>query len=148
MLSACVHAPQGDSTNLVPVIQRRPSYVDSVAVARRVGSLLVVVRAVNRPAETISNVQVVLRDSLQRDVRKGLSDVRGVVVFDNVPVATYTVRLLAIGFVGFSTRARVTGGCRTDVEAYLTLAFTGIGAMPAVTAPRATMTLCDPGARE
>ena len=113
------------------VILRRTSWEDPELAAKGLGRMEVVVRVADRPAQTIQQALVDIRLVGEGNAsKKVLTDQSGVARFDSIAIGTYQLTVRAIGYETARSEATVSGGCRTDVEAYLGIFTIGIAPPP------------------
>jgi len=113
------------------VILRNTSWEDAELAAKGLGRMEVVVRVADRPAQTIQQALVEIGLAGERNAsKKVLTDQSGVARFDSIAIGQYRLTVRAIGYGNARSEATVSGGCRTDVEAYIGRAAIGIAPPP------------------
>jgi hypothetical protein len=113
------------------VILRNTSWEDPELAAKGLGRMEVVVRVADRPAQTIHQALVDVRLVADGNLsKKVLTDQNGVARFDSIAVGRYQLTVRAIGYANARSEVTVSGGCRTDVEAYIGISAQGIAPPP------------------
>jgi hypothetical protein len=107
------------------------SWEDPELAAKGLGRMEVVVRVVDRPAQSVQQALVSIdrTDDLTPAKRK-LSNEKGVVEYDSIAVGTYQLLVRAIGYASARAEIPVSPGCRTDVEVYIGRQAIGLGVPP------------------
>ena len=120
-------------------IVRRESFEDADLAQRGLGRLEVAVRSTDRPTQSLPEALVLVRPG-SRDINK-ITDQQGLARFDSLPVGDHALVVKRLGYIETRIMVRIQPGCRTDVEAYITVAAIGLHESP-LTPSRVTMTLC------
>jgi hypothetical protein len=124
-------APRESGYRPPEVILRNTSWQDPELAARGLGRLELVVRAGDRPTQTVANAYVNVRLAGTGNAWKQLvADAQGVARLDSIVVGRYELTVRAVGYGSARSEATVSPGCRTDVEVYIGLAAVGIAPPP------------------
>lgn len=120
-------------------IVRRESYEDADLARRGLGRLEVAIRSTDRPTQSLPQALVLVRAG-SREIDR-ITDQQGLARFDSLPVGDHDLLVKRLGYIETRVMVHITPGCRTDVEAYITVAAVGIHETP-LTPSRVTMTIC------
>jgi hypothetical protein len=142
-VSACVGRSgiSPSAARLSGTIVRANSYEVASLRARGLGHLVVVVRSVEHPSESLYPASVTFQQLPAGVAQRVFTDARGIVRFDSIPVGEYSVAASALGHSNLRISTAVLGGCRTEVEIYVGQQFIGIAPPPPMPA-RYTVTTC------
>ena len=133
-------APSAVSAPGPTIILRETSFQDADLAARGRGRFEVVVRATDRPTQVLREAQILIRVSA-RDTVRLMTDQQGLARFDSLPIGDHEMLVRRIGYGVARAVVPIKPGCRTDVEAYVTVSMIGIDPPPPMPG-RVTITTC------
>lgn len=132
MCGACHHAamPSLEQKISPPTfVQRVDQRRDSVQAARNVGSITVIARAAAAPTENLESYVVTRTDSIGKVLKDYVAKGDSAVTISDLPIGWHFITVKRLGYHLTRFKVHVDTGCRTDIEAYLTVAVVGIEAV-------------------
>lgn len=163
-LSACRHSVKAATPEIrqPPLsVFRATARIDSAQLIKNVGSISVVGRSSDHPTQNIAQLSIQLIDQSGKELARVQAAGDSAVTLENLPPGFHLLLVQRLGYNNAQFRVAVSAGCRTDIEAYLTMMAIGLDAFivkrdrrgreRAVSVPparletpaRATITECD-----
>lgn len=132
----CVVASQD-----VQIIRRANSYEDGDLKMLGLGRLEVVLRSSEQPTQWLAQGTVSVQRLPADSLRRLATNQSGIAYFDSLAIGSYEVIAQRIGYGRVVIQVDILGGCRTAVEAYVSIQAIGIAPPPPMPG-RATITTC------